>query len=201
MTRPGTVRERAAEGAVERVFLLSPANCAGRRAQRLLAGQGESELAAALRDRGSVRLSDAFAFMSSLYFRGKRAYAESFASPPAGLPGTWIITPTRGLLPSETHVDVSVLSEFAETGVDPADPRYRGALQTSAAELARALAPDALAILLGSIATPKYLEPLTGVLGRRLRFPAEFVGRGSLSRGALLLRCVREGRELEYVAV
>jgi hypothetical protein len=39
--------------------------------------------------------------------------------------------------------------------------------------------------LLGSIATDKNLSVLTDVLGRRLRFPREFVGRGDVSRGGL----------------
>jgi len=38
-------------------------------------------------------------------------------------------------------------------------------------------------------------------LGERLKFPLDFVGRGDMSRGGLLLRQVREGRELEYIPV
>ena len=199
MTRGRTRRKRTATTAARRVFLLSPADCAGRRARRLLAGESGSELAGELRDVGTIALGDAFALMSSLYFRGKRAYAESFASPPADVPGVWVITPTRGLLPIDARVDAATLAEFAAARVNPADPRYRGALQRSAADLAGALARDGLAVPLGSVATQKYVEPLAEVLGERLRFPAEFVGRGSLSRGALLLRCVQERRELEYV--
>ena len=37
--------------------------------------------------------------------------------------------------------------------------------------------------------------------GERLRFPADFVGRGDMSRGGLLLRAVRAGVELEYTPV
>jgi hypothetical protein len=43
------------------------------------------------------------------------------------------------------------------------------------------------------------VDVLAPVLGDRLRFPAEFVGRGDMSRGGLLLRCVAEGRELGYI--
>src|SRR4029077_5935565 len=53
-------------------------------------------------------------------------------------------------------------------------------------------------VLLGSIATGKYVEPLLAVLGERLRFPADFVGRGDMSRGGLLLRCARAGAERTY---
>ena len=54
-------------------------------------------------------------------------------------------------------------------------------------------------VLLGSVASGKYVEPLTEVFGERLVFPAEFVGRGDMSRGGLLLRSVADGRELDYV--
>jgi len=54
-------------------------------------------------------------------------------------------------------------------------------------------------VLLGSIATPKYLEPLKQVLGPRLRVPQEFIGRGDMSRGALMLRCAAQGHELTYI--
>ena len=40
-----------------------------------------------------------------------------------------------------------------------------------------------------------------GQLLPRLRFPLEFVGRGDMSRGGLMLRRVEEGRELTYGAV
>jgi hypothetical protein len=53
-------------------------------------------------------------------------------------------------------------------------------------------------VLLGSVATPKYRETLTAAFGDRAFFPADFVGRGDMSRGALLLRAVRENRELPY---
>ena len=56
-------------------------------------------------------------------------------------------------------------------------------------------------MLLGSIASPKYVDVLLGIFGERLRFPAEFVGRGDMSRGGLLLRQAAEGAELDYVPV
>ena len=40
-----------------------------------------------------------------------------------------------------------------------------------------------------------------GVFGARLRFPIDFVGRGDMSRGGLLMRCAEAGRELEYAPV
>ena len=53
-----------------------------------------------------------------------------------------------------------------------------------------ALPPGARVVLLGSVATAKYLEPIADVLGDRLCFPRDFVGRGDMSRGALLLQRV-----------
>ena len=54
-------------------------------------------------------------------------------------------------------------------------------------------------VLLGSIATPKYVDPLLEIFGERLLFPAEFAGRGDMSRGGLMLRCVSAGVQLTYV--
>jgi hypothetical protein len=42
---------------------------------------------------------------------------------------------------------------------------------------------------------------LLEVIGERLLFPTDFVGRGDMSRGALLLRAARDGRELAYEPV
>jgi hypothetical protein len=53
-------------------------------------------------------------------------------------------------------------------------------------------------VLLGSVATGKYTEPLLEVFGERLLIPKDFVGLGDMSRGSLLLRAVREDEELTY---
>ena len=63
--------------------------------------------------------------------------------------------------------------------------------------MAQAL-PRAEVILLGSIASPKYVDVLLDIFGDRLRFPTAFVGRGDMSRGGLLLRQVAAGTELDY---
>ena len=39
------------------------------------------------------------------------------------------------------------------------------------------------------------------MFGQRLLFPRDFVGRGDMSRGGLLLRASRSGEELTYVPV
>ena len=138
--------------------------------------------------------------MSGLYFRGKLAYASAFANPPDDCCGVHVIVPGLGLCPPRSVIDLEGLRAIARVPVDPGDRRYTRPLQRDAADLAERLQPRDAAVLLGSIATPKYLEPLKQVLGPRLRYPREFIGRGDMSRGALMLRCAAEGRELTYAA-
>jgi hypothetical protein len=183
-----------------RVFLLSPASCGGERARLLLREEASFPLALELRERGAP-LGEVFAFLSGLYFRGKLAYARAFAAPPGGIAGALVITPTRGLVDPLARVTRDDLLEFADVDVATGGERYRGPLARDVAALAVAAGPDVHAVLLGSIATGKYLDVLQQLLGERLRFPLEFVGRGDMSRGGLLLRCVEEGRELTYAAV
>ena len=97
--------------------------------------------------------------------------------------------------------DLHRLRRFARVDIDAADARYHRPLRRDARTLAAVLGGDCEVVLLGSVATAKYLDPLAEALGDRLRFPAEFVGRGDMSRGGLLLRCVRAGRELQYLPV
>lgn len=185
---------------MSRIFLLSPASCSGRRAQILLREEASFDLAVRLRRRG-VSLADAFTFMSGLYFRGKAAYARAFAAPPEGVDGALVITPARGLVPMETTVDVAELCTYAEIPISLDEPRYREPLVASAEALARSIAGDTDVVLLGSIASDKYVGILLDHFGERLLFPVDFVGRGDMSRGGLLLRCVDAGSELEYIPV
>ena len=90
---------------------------------------------------------------------------------------------------------------FADGDIDPSNARYRRPLERSARALAAEIGPDCDVVLLGSVASPKYVDVLGGIFGERLRFPIDFVGRGDMSRGGLLLRKAREGVELEYTPV
>jgi len=150
-----------------------------------------------LRD-GGAPLGDVYAFVSSLYFRGKRAYAETFARPPEGTSGVLVITPSLGLVPLDHPVSLEGLGRMARVPIDPLEPRYRRPLAESALRLAEALGPSGEAVLLGSLATDKYLGPLGEVLGDRLRIPEAFVGRGDMSRGGLMLRAADAREELTY---
>jgi hypothetical protein len=181
------------------VFLLSPASCAGTRAQMLLRSR-TSALAHRLRA-GGAPIGEVFTFMSSLYFRGKLAYARAFGAPPHGWPGALVIAPGRGLLPADVTIQVEDLEAMAAIPVDPRESRYREPLVRDAMALENALGPQGSAVLLGSVATEKYAGPLGEVLGMKLLFPPSFVGRGDMSRGGLLLRCARAATPLEYIPV
>jgi hypothetical protein len=188
---------------VHRIFLLSPASCGGERARLLTAPRAGFPLAQRLRAPDGAPLGEVFSFLSGLYFRGKLAYAHAFASPPRRVPGAGVlvITADTGLQPSDRPVTLAALQAAATVDIDPANPRYREPLERTARTLAAAIGPACEVVLLGSIASDKYLRVLGAILGQRLRFPAEFAGRGDMSRGGLMLRCVREGRELTYVPV
>ena len=187
-----------------RIFLLSPAHCGGKRAQLLLGGGGRFALARQLQEGGTIPLDEAFTFLSGLYFRGKLAYARRFAQPPAGVLGVQVITTNRGLLSADTPVTAEELRAFAAEAIHPLDPRYREPLLRDLTALERvsslATAPPEV-VLLGSVATGKYVDVLLDVLGGRLLFPMDFVGRGDMSRGALLLRAARAEEELAYAPV
>jgi hypothetical protein len=203
MPRGAKTKPRAQSG---RIFLLSPANCSGRRAQIVLSERAKFDLAVRLRGDQGVAIGEVFAFISGLYFKGKLAYALEFANPPdPGVTltgsGALVITPTAGLRPVETAVTVDALQAFARVDIAANDPRYRAPLLASARALADEIGDDCDVVLLGSIASAKYVDVLTDVFGERLKFPIDFVGRGDMSRGGLLLRCVRSGEELPYVPV
>jgi len=189
-----------------RIFLLSPANCNGRRAKQALSPKASFALAAALRSEEGASLGEFFSFISGLYFRGKLTYARRFAQPPEpGHPvvgdGVHVITPNAGLRAADTRVTHEAVRAFARGDVDAANARYRRPLEVSARALLAEIGPDCDVVLLGSIASPKYVDVLTGIFGERLRFPAAFVGRGDMSRGGLMLRHASDGIELEYLPV
>ena len=187
-----------------RVFLLSPANCGGRRAAQILSDAAAFPLALQLRSPRGAPLGDVFSFMSGLYFRGKLAYARRFAAPPdpgdamtAG--GVLVITPNAGLRGADVDITPDAIRAFASEPIDLANTKYRRPLERSALSLLSSVGPDCDVVLLGSVASTKYVDVLQPIFGERLLFPPSFVGRGDMSRGGLMLQCVRSGIELEYV--
>jgi hypothetical protein len=185
----------------ETVFLLSPAHCGGRRAALLLRAEADFPLARRLKSARGAPLGDVMSFLSGLYFRGKLAYARSFRRVPRGRSGVLVITPGRGLVSPERSVTLEELRAIAAVRVEPAERSYRAPLERDAETLARRVRNGGRVVLLGSIATDKYTSVLAASLGERLHFPLDFVGRGDMSRGGLMLRCVREARELDYAPV
>jgi hypothetical protein len=179
---------------MSRVFLLSPANCGGERAQLLLSSRAAFPLARRLRTREGAPLGEVMSFVSGLYFRGKLAYAEAFGIP-------LVITADAGLRPADSAVTLAALRASARVDIDAGNPRYRRPLEATARAVAGQLGSGDTVTLLGSIASDKYVSILLDVFGERLTFPTDFVGRGDMSRGGLLLRCVRAGRELDYAPV
>jgi hypothetical protein len=188
-----------------RVFLLSPARLDGVRARALFEPTRPGEIARALRGREGASIGEVFRFLSGLYFRGKLAYAMRFARPPEGVgwigTGALVITPNRGLVPAETRVCIEQLESFADTNIHHEERRFFAPLVRDAELLRSAIGEDGDIVLLGSIATAKYTAPLLEVFGDRLLFPRDFVGRGDMSRGGLLLRATEAGVELAYARV
>lgn len=185
--------------AVQRVFLLSPAKVSGVRAGLLLNPRAPFALARQFHREG-LPLADVFTFASGLYFRGKIAYARHFARAERG-ELIRVITTNAGLVDPLAHLTPDALRAFGDVDIHEDDPRYHEPLRRTAKALARKLACNGHAVLLGSIATAKYRDVLLEVFGDRLVFPGDFVGRGDMSRGGLLLRAVRAGVELPYVGV
>lgn len=183
---------------MKRVFVLSPANCNGLRARWILRKNSRSELARRMRDDGAP-LAEIFSFLSALYFRGKLAYARTYAEPPAACPGIWIITPTVGLVPHDTIIRMAQLRGFSRGRIHVKSKLYCSSLRRTAGKLAGEIGSDCELVLLGSLATGKYLDILGPIFGSRLQVPQEFIGRGDMSRGGLLLRCVKETKELNYI--
>ena len=190
---PGAAELKAAAPAAWpfRVFLLSPADCSGTRARMLQKPDPSHDLGRRLHGQEGAPVGEVFAFVSSLYFRGKLAYARAFARPPLGAAGIHVITPCDGLVPPERALRVRDLKRYGGVDVDVDEPRYRKPLVRHLEALAPSWAETEV-VLLGSVVSPKYVELLTAVLGERVAFPADFVGRGDMSRGGLMLRCVDE---------
>ncbi len=180
------------------IFLLSPANVGGERAALLFNPNATFALARALASPEGAALGEVFSFVSGLYFRGKMTYAQAFGKGPEGLPGALVISAGHGLRSLQERVTLARLSAWGEVDIDAKNPRFTEPLIEHAQTLNAALADTARFVLLGSVATDKYVRPLLAVFGARLLFPPAFAGRGDMSRGGLLLRAAREGRELEY---
>ncbi|HSP15564.1 MAG TPA: hypothetical protein VLV78_12500 [Thermoanaerobaculia bacterium] len=180
-----------------KVFLLSPANLSGLRAKQLTSPRANFEAAQLYRSPDGVPIALAFAFMSALYFRGKITYALHFG----GAEGTRVIAPGFGLVPPDWSITPERMKVLSKTEVDVRKRNYRQPLERDANVLAESLPAGAQVVLLGSVASGKYVDVLWPIFGQRLLFPAMFAGLGDMSRGGLLLRAARANRELEYTSL
>jgi hypothetical protein len=185
--------------AQDQVFLLSPARAGGPRYSMLVREGAEFDLARKLRQ-GSATIGEVYSFISGLYFRGKIAYVERFGAAPPGLPPALVMVPGAGLVPPDTIVTIEQMEAISEVPVAEDNRAFRDPLVNSA-KLLKEHAGDCHYVLLGSVASAKYTNPLLEVFGERLLFPNDFVGRGDMSRGGLMLRQARSGIELPYVPV
>jgi hypothetical protein len=164
------------------------------------------DLAWQLQSAAGAPLGDVFSFVSGLYFRGKLAYARRFARPPdpsepVAAGGVLVITPNAGLRSADTPVTVDSFRGFAEVDIDLRNVKYRAPLEQAARALLSAIGTECEVVLLGSVASGKYVDLLLPIFGERLMFPPDFVGRGDMSRGGLMLRCAAAGLELPYVPI
>ncbi len=150
-----------------------------------------SAMAKQLRGPGAP-LGEVFAWLSALYFRGKLLYARRFATA-----GSFVMAPGLGLRDPDSIIGTDDLRAMGTIEIESdafIAPLRRDAVRVDGDKPSRV-------VLLGSIATGKYIDTLLAVFRDRLVFPGSFVGRGDMSRGGLLLRCARSGEELDYVPV
>lgn len=185
-----------------RIFLLSPASCGGKRAALLFNERAEFDIARRVRSDEGVPLGEVFSFLSGLYFRGKLTYARIFENPPPRrASGIHIITPTDGLCSPHVAVTLRDIERFATVPIEAEESRYRMPLERDAENLAEKIGPKCEVVLLGSVATGKYVDVLEPIFGSRLLFPQEFVGHGDMARGGMLLKRAESGVELNYIPV
>jgi hypothetical protein len=180
------------------VFLLSPANLSGKRGKMVLNPNAGFELGRALRSQAGAPLGEVFSFVSSLYFRGKLAYAKAFSESAADV---FVITAGGGLCVPSEAVTLARLQGWQRVSVSEHNPHFTAPLQRHASQLLDERGADTRFVLLGSVASNKYVGPLLEVFDERLLFPARFTGLGDMSRGSLLLQAVRNQSELDYATV
>ena len=185
-----------------RIFLLSPASCGGKKAALLFNPRADFTVAQRVRSPEGAPLGEVFSFLSGLYFRGKLNYARAFENPPPRrASGVHIITPTDGLCSPGVMVTLKDIDRYGSVPIEADESRYRYPLERDATALAEKIGPKCEVVLLGSVATGKYIDVLEPIFGARLVFPKEFIGHGDMARGGMLLKRAESGKELTYIAV
>lgn len=164
----------------------------------LLNSSAEFALARALRSSEGAPLEKVFSFVSGLYFRGKATYARRFGRALAGRPSALVMTAGGGLCLLDEAITKARLEAWQRVAVSEHNPHFTAPLQRQACELLDAEEPSTRFVLLGSLATRKYVSPLLEVFGSSLLYPIRFAGLGDMGRGSLLLRAAADGIELDY---
>ena len=77
-----------------------------------------------------------------------------------------VITPGAGLRSADTHVNAEALRLFAQIAIDLGNPAYREAAEPPAHAALPGRSADGEVVLLGSIASPKYVDVLLDIFGR-----------------------------------
>jgi hypothetical protein len=95
-----------------------------------------------------------------------------------------VISPGEGLLVLDEPVALDRLRGWASVPIDAGNRHFTEPLVRHAEDLERAYGATARFVLLGSVATDKYVRPLVRVFGDHLLFPSDFVGRGAQHEGA-----------------
>ena len=140
---------------MHRIFILSPANSGGERAQLIFNPKARFDLARRLQRGEKAPIGEIFSFLSGLYFRGKYVYSTAFARPPARMHGAYVITSNRGLMELSAPLSLVELAEFGKVPIEPDEQRYLEPLEAHAKKVARKCGPDCDVVLLGSIGTKK----------------------------------------------
>ena len=189
------------ENPTPRIFLLSPASTDGLRAQQLTSPRAGFGAAERYRSPEGVTIEEAFTFMSSLYFRGKIGYARHFAAPPPELAlgsrttASWSSLPASGWCRRACRITPEEMKKLRRTPVDLKSRAYCAPMKKHVEQL-RDLAPDGLGGAPGQRRDRQVRGPAAAGPRDRLLFPRDFAGAGDMKRGGMMLRAVREDREL-----
>jgi hypothetical protein len=94
------------------------------------------------------------------------------------IPGSLIITPSRGLVPPETTVNLTELTDIVGHRIVAHNPQYRDPLERDLRTLSEAICQQFQVVFLGSIARRKCIPLLRQILSERLVVPRAFIGMG-----------------------
>ena len=184
-----------------RIFLLSPAHCGGNRARIVMSERATFSLAVRLRSEGGAPLGEVFSFHERPVLpRQARVRARVCArrrnrGRPSASAGVFVITPTAGLRSVETAVTLEALRASRASTSPPTIHAIAG----RSGERARAGRRDRPGLRRRAARQHRVAEVCrraAGDLRRPLLFPVDFVGRGDMSRGGLMLRSSASGEEL-----